>query len=96
MQKLSEIEINENLQKLNHWNHTHNVIEKSFVFKNFDEAMEIINKIASEAKKQNHHPEWTNVYNKLTIKLSTHDVSGISSKDFDLATAIDLIVKQYC
>lgn len=93
MKKLSEIEINENLKKLNDWIYKKNTIEKSFVFKNFDEAMEVINKIAIEANKQNHHPEWTNVYNKLTIKLSTHDVAGISEKDFQLAIAIDKIIK---
>ena len=93
MQKLSTTEIEENLEKVNNWNFDGAVIEKDFTFKDFDEAMEAINKIANEARIQNHHPEWTNVYSKLKIKLSTHDVSGISNKDFELAKAIDLIVK---
>lgn len=95
MKKLSESEINQNLEKVNQWILKDNALEKSFVFKNFDETMEIITKIAQEAKKSNHHPEWTNVYNKLKIRLSTHDVSGISEKDFQLANAIDTIVSYY-
>ena len=45
--------------------------------------------IALVAEQLNHHPEWTNVYNKVIIKLSTHDVGGISAKDFELATRIN-------
>ena len=53
--------------------------------------MVFINKVAVIADEMNHHPEWINVYNKLTIRLSTHDVSGITDKDFQLASAIDAI-----
>ena len=51
--------------------------------------------IASEAEKMNHHPNWENVYNKVNIALNTHDVGGVSLKDFELATHIDLIAKNY-
>lgn len=95
MKKLSASEINQNLEKVNQWILNENALEKTFVFKDFDEAMEVITKIAQEAKNSNHHPEWTNVYNKLKIRLSTHDVSGISEKDFQLANAIDIIVSFY-
>lgn len=95
MKKLSESAINQNLEKVNHWVLNKNALEKSFVFKDFDEAMEVITKIAQESKNINHHPEWTNVYNKLKIRLSTHEISGISEKDFQLATAIDSIVSYY-
>ncbi len=75
------------------WIYTDNVIEKKFVFKNFPEAMATVNKIALVAEEMNHHPEWTNVYNKLTIRLSTHDSNGVTTKDIRLAHAIESLLK---
>ncbi len=90
--KLSSLEIQDNLKKVDNWSLQNNAIEKKYVFKDFKEAIVFINKAAILAEEMKHHPEWTNVYNKLTIRLSTHDVSGISAKDFQLASAIDAIV----
>lgn len=89
--KLTTIEIENRLKKLNNWFLVSNAIEKKYVFKDFKEAMLFINKVALLAEEMNHHPEWNNVYNKLNIRLSTHDISGISEKDFELAEAIDSI-----
>lgn len=91
--KLSTLEIEDRLKKLNNWSLQNNAIEKKYGFKDFKEAMVFINKVAVLAEEMEHHPEWTNVYNKLTIRLSTHDVSGISNKDFQLAAAIDSITE---
>lgn len=90
--KLSTLEIEGHLKKLSNWSLQNNAIEKKYTFKDFKQAMAFINKAANFAETMNHHPEWTNVYNKLTIRLSTHDVSGISNKDFQLAAAIDTII----
>jgi 4a-hydroxytetrahydrobiopterin dehydratase len=52
-----------------------------------------MSRIAFECEAQNHHPDWTNVYNVLTISLSTHDADGVTEKDFKLAEAIEMIVE---
>ncbi|MEM6866454.1 MAG: 4a-hydroxytetrahydrobiopterin dehydratase, partial [Bacteroidota bacterium] len=58
----------------------------------FKEAFSIMTRIAFECEKMNHHPNWENVYNQLTVKLNTHDVGGITPLDIDLATAIESII----
>lgn len=92
MAKLSIKEIDEALQNLIGWRFVENTIQKDFVFKNFIETMAIINKIAIIAQEMNHHPEWHNVYNKLNIKLTTHDSNGVTNKDIELASAIDALM----
>jgi 4a-hydroxytetrahydrobiopterin dehydratase len=89
---LSSKEIDEALQNLIGWYFIENTIQKEFTFKNFVETMAIINKIGIIAEEMNHHPEWHNVYNKLNIKLSTHDSNGVTSKDIELANAIDALM----
>lgn len=66
-------------------------IEKSFKFKDFDEAWDFMNKVAALAKSMDHHPEWSNVYNRVDIALSTHDSGGITMRDITLARAIEEI-----
>ena len=58
-------------------------IEKTFKFKNFRDAMAWMTRIAFEAESADHHPEWFNVYNKVEVRLITHDTGGLSDKDFD-------------
>ncbi|XP_011867905.1 PREDICTED: probable pterin-4-alpha-carbinolamine dehydratase [Vollenhovia emeryi] len=64
-------------------------IYKEFVFNNFNEAFGFMTKIALQAEKMDHHPEWFNVYNKVNITLSSHDVNGLSQRDVKLAAFID-------
>ena len=92
MKKLSEQEINENLKSLEGWNMSENGIQTSFEFENFKEAFSVMVRIAFEAEAQQHHPDWSNVYNELQISLSTHDAGGVTEKDFKLARAIEGIV----
>jgi len=66
-------------------------IEKSFKFKNFNEAWGFMSRVALAAEKMNHHPEWFNVYNRVDIVLSTHDCGGLSELDIKLAKRIDTI-----
>jgi 4a-hydroxytetrahydrobiopterin dehydratase len=80
------------LKELPDWGFNNNGIEKKFVFKNFSQALGFIVQVGLFAEKQNHHPELFNVYNKVDIRLSTHDANGLTDKDFDLAKAIEKIV----
>lgn len=88
MQRLSEKEILERLQNLKGWTLNNGAIERNFELKDFKEALAFINGIGAAAEADNHHPELFNVYNKVNIRLSTHDADGITQKDFDLAEKI--------
>ena len=79
------------LQNITDWTLKNNGIEKQFQFKNFSAALAFIVQVGMLAEKANHHPELFNVYNKVSIRLTTHDMGGVTSKDFDLAKAIDAI-----
>jgi 4a-hydroxytetrahydrobiopterin dehydratase len=77
------------LKDLKDWEFNDNGIEKKLVFKNFSEALGFIVQVGLLAEKQGHHPELFNVYNKVNIRLSTHDANGLTDKDFNLAKAIE-------
>ena len=75
------------------WEEKNNTLYKKFEFKNFAEAFAFMTKVALAAEKMDHHPLWTNVYNKVEIWLSTHDAGDIvTDKDRKLAEKIDKIV----
>ncbi|RBA27327.1 4a-hydroxytetrahydrobiopterin dehydratase [Flavobacterium tibetense] len=95
MKKLNSQEIAVKLQDFPNWNFLNNGIEKHFIFDNFVKTMKVINAIAEVAEAQNHHPEWSNVYNKIHIRLTTHDCDGVSEKDFELAEAIEKIIVKH-
>jgi len=92
MKKLSESEIKKKLEELPNWEYIENAIETSLEFATFKDCFSIMTRIAFEVEVQNHHPEWFNVYNKLSIRLSTHDAGGVSEKDFKLAHTIEGII----
>jgi len=92
MKKLSNSEIEKNLDQLPDWEFVENAIETTLEFESFKDCFSIMTRIAFEAEAQNHHPEWFNVYNKLSIRLSTHDASGVTNKDFKLAKIIEEII----
>lgn len=72
------------------WQEEDNKLHKKFEFKDFSEAFAFMTRIALEAEKMNHHPRWTNVWNRVEIWLSTHDAGDIvTDKDRKLAAAID-------
>lgn len=64
-------------------------IERSFAFEDFTEAFAFMTRVAHYAEKADHHPEWSNVYNRVCITLTTHDAGGLSKRDLAMATAID-------
>ncbi|MDR6302141.1 4a-hydroxytetrahydrobiopterin dehydratase [Mesonia maritima] len=92
MNPLSEKEISKKLEKLEGWQFQENALQTKFEFENFKETFSIMTRIAFEAEAQQHHPEWTNVYNTLSISLSTHDAGGVTEKDFKMATTIEKII----
>ncbi len=93
MKKLNEQEIQEKMTSLHKdWMVKGKFIHREIVFKDFIEAFSFMTQVAFTAEKSGHHPDWKNVYNKVTIDLNTHDVDGITDKDFDLAKAIDKIL----
>lgn len=87
--KMTTQEVDSRLSTLNQWLVTNGKLEKEFIFKNFLEAFGFMAQVALLAEKQNHHPEWSNVYNRVKISLSTHEAGGISVRDFHLASSID-------
>lgn len=93
MKKLTKLEIEERLVKLIDWEYENDALITDFEFDNFKDCMSAMNRIAFECEALNHHPEWTNIYNTLEIKLTTHDVGGVTDLDFQLATAINKIVE---
>lgn len=76
------------------WNEVDNKLVREFSFKNFTEAFGFMTKVALEAEKMDHHPNWSNVYNKVTIELTTHSAGNrVTDKDRKLAEKIDGLVK---
>ena len=92
MKRLTDNEIDYNLTMLKGWTLDDGRIVKNIDFKDFKEAMAAMVKIGEVAEEMNHHPDWYNSYNKLNIKLGTHDVGGLTMKDFDLAQKIEEII----
>ena len=73
------------------WDFNENGIEKDFLFPNFVKAFEFMTKIAVLTEQHKHHPNWSNVYNNVHIRLTTHDFGGVTQKDINLAIAIHKI-----
>ncbi len=92
MKKYTESEIKESLNNLPNWSYQNGFLIREHSFQNFKEAFAAMTRISFECESLNHHPNWTNVYNRLTIQLQTHDADGITEKDFNLAAAIETII----
>lgn len=92
MDKATAAEIQAALQKLSGWEFEDDGLVKSFQFKDFKQAWAFMQKVAEAADAQDHHPEWTNVYNQVLIRLSTHDAGGVTAKDFELASRIEAAI----
>ncbi|MEN8929398.1 MAG: 4a-hydroxytetrahydrobiopterin dehydratase [Flavobacteriales bacterium] len=92
---LPAVEINKKMNDLDAgWSLNEKCITREFIFKNFAQAFSFMTTVALLAEKANHHPDWQNTYNKVTISLRTHDANGITNLDFDLAKEIDRITKK--
>ncbi|MCA9836435.1 MAG: 4a-hydroxytetrahydrobiopterin dehydratase [Trueperaceae bacterium] len=86
---LSKDEIDKELKSLTDWSVKDQKLYRKFTFGNFVEAFGFMTKVALEAEKKNHHPEWSNVYKTVEINLTTHDVGGLSDLDVELAKVIN-------
>ena len=91
VEKLNEAQREEGLRQLGGWAYEQEsgAIVRVFKFKDFSEAFAFISRVALAAEKAGHHPDWSNSYNSVTIRLTTHDAGGLSHKDIALARAID-------
>jgi 4a-hydroxytetrahydrobiopterin dehydratase len=87
--KLTEVELGAHMAQLAGWSIENGKLHKKFQFADFVTAFGFITKVAIVAEKMDHHPELYNVYNRVTIDLTTHDAGGISIKDIELAKKID-------
>ena len=89
--KLTDIEISAQLEGISGWTVENEKLHKEFQFDSFVEAFGFMASVALIAESMNHHPEWFNVYNRVTVDLATHDAGGISALDFELAKKIDAL-----
>lgn len=86
---LSDQEILTELRRVPDWQHNNDRISRRYVFADFAEAFGFLSQIAIVAERLNHHPEWSNVWNRVDVELTTHDVGGLSMLDFELAERMD-------
>jgi 4a-hydroxytetrahydrobiopterin dehydratase len=91
--KLTDAEISGRLPTLTGWSIRHGKLHKEFTFKDFVGAFGFMSRVALVAERMNHHPEWFNVYNKVVIDLTTHDVGGISTLDFEFAARVERVLE---
>ena len=89
MIRLSQVDINEELKNLPGWSVVNEKLHKEFQFESFNQAFGFMTRSAMEIEKMNHHPEWFNVYNRVTIELTTHDAGGITKNDVNLAKILN-------
>ncbi len=92
--KLSSSEISEALVELHGWSLHNGKLHREYQFSGFPEAFGFMATAAPTIQKMDHHPEWSNVYNRVTVDLSTHDVGGITKLDFELALLLEGIARK--
>ena len=93
---ISKDELNQKINNLSkNWVIEDVFLKGSFVFKNFDDAFSFMKKVAIKCEDINHHPKWTNVYNKIDVELYTHDSGGITEKDFELSSFMDSMFQKF-
>ena len=88
---LSNKQLYEYLEELNDWSIVNEKLSKSFKFSNFIQAFGFMTEVAITSEAMDHHPEWSNVYNRVEINLITHSEGGITKLDIELAKKIDTI-----
>ena len=95
MQRLESSEVSQALQSLPQWRYQEargGSISRDWIFVDFSEAFAFMTRVALLAEQRNHHPEWSNVYNRVSITLTTHDAQGLSMLDIELAQRLDSLV----
>lgn len=89
---LNDEQLKNEMGTLDGWMVQNGKLHKEIIFDDFIQAFSFMTKVALHAEKMNHHPEWFNVYNRVTVDLMTHDAGGITAKDIDLAKFIESII----
>jgi 4a-hydroxytetrahydrobiopterin dehydratase len=92
-ERLSDEQIDDALKELDGWALENGKLNREFKFANFIQAFGFMASAAIEAEKMNHHPEWFNVYSKVSVQLVTHDAGGITGLDIDLAAKMNALAK---
>lgn len=92
IEKLSSEQIENELKNLDGWTVKNEKLHKDFQFDDFNQAFGFMTRAAMHIEKMNHHPEWFNVYNKLSVELMTHDAGGITQNDISLAKILNSLV----
>lgn len=92
LEKLAVEAITAKLAQLQGWSVKDGMLQREFVFKDFAEAFAFMARVALAAEAMNHHPDWSNSWNKVHISLITHSAGGITANDIELATKIQKIV----
>lgn len=96
--KLTPEELAAQLPALAGWTHgaeRGGVLTRAFQFADFVQAFGFMAQVALHAERMNHHPEWSNVYHRVSVTLTTHDVDGISAKDIEMATLMNRIAAAF-
>jgi 4a-hydroxytetrahydrobiopterin dehydratase len=91
---LSEQDVRSALEGLSGWSVQNGKLHREYKFRDFTYAFGFMATAATAIEKRNHHPEWFNVYNRVTVDLMTHDAGGITAKDTELAALLDEIAKK--
>ena len=91
--KLTEDQLRSALETLPAWSLNHSKLHREYTFADFAHAFGFMATAAVLIEKMNHHPEWSNVYNQLTVDLTTHDAGGVTAKDVELATLLENIAR---
>lgn len=91
VEKLASDEVERRLRELGGWSLQNGKLHCDFQFRDFVEAFGFMSRVALLAESMNHHPEWSNVWSKVSIDLTTHDAGGISARDFELAGKINAL-----
>ena len=91
IQKLTEAEVEKELKKLPGWSLQKGMLHRAFEFKDFSEAFGFMSRGALAAEAMGHHPDWSNVWNKVVVDLSTHSAKGITALDFELAAKMQAL-----
>lgn len=89
IEKMTPQQVQAELKNLEGWALKNGKLHRELKFKNFVQAFGFMTQVAILAEKANHHPEWSNVYNQVTVELTTHECNGISKRDFDLGKKIN-------
>ena len=93
LERLSEEQIKKEISSLQGWNVINGKLHRDFVFKDYVDAFGFMCRASIHIEKMNHHPEWFNVYNKISIDLTTHDAGGITQNDISLARIFNSLEK---